>query len=314
MIWKYFYYGDVLPNSFYAKATASVTSTRRGGMYVYHFFRSYLLLPFVLIAAFRAKTLLATAPHRLLAVILVVWTVYVVDVGGDFMEFRFLVPVMPIGMTLLAALITSFRKRVVVAVMASFVVAGSIWHASRFQAVDGIADVASLHAHIVSPDQDWEGVGRVLGRLFEDEDGEVTIATTAAGAIPFYSRLRTVDQLGVNDQWVAKHGVVWSTRPGHQRLAPHRYLVDRGVHLVIGHPRVVAAGKRFGGFGSAQALGQAFHVEDIRPEMIPPGAGIVEIPVNERNKITVLYLTPDPTIDRVIERNGLRLYPFRPRG
>jgi arabinofuranosyltransferase len=310
LVWKYIYYGDVLPNSFYVKATASVTSARRGGVYLYHFFSSYLLLPFVLIAAFRARTLLATPQRRVLAATLLLWTVYVVGIGGDFMEFRFLVPVMPFGMTLLAVLIASFRRRAVLIGLTAFVIAGSIWHAMTFRVVDGIADVAKLHGHIVAPDEDWEGVGKTLGRLFAGEDEGVTIATTAAGAIPFYSRLRTIDQLGINDEWIARHGVVRSTRPGHQRLATHRYLDERGVHLVIGHPRVDAIGKRFGGFASAQALGQAFHIEDFRPELVQPGAGIVEIPVNERYKVTVLYLTPNEAVDRVIERHDLRMYPI----
>ena len=32
------------------------------------------------------------------------------------------------------------------------------------------------------------------------------IATTASGAIPYYSRLRTIDMLGLNDPWIARHG------------------------------------------------------------------------------------------------------------
>ena len=39
--------------------------------------------------------------------------------------------------------------------------------------------------------------------LREHTSVDASIATTAAGTIPFYSRLYTVDILGLNDEWVA---------------------------------------------------------------------------------------------------------------
>lgn len=304
--WKFLYYGDLLPNSFYSKATASVTSASRGLVYIGYFFLSYVLFPFVLIAPFRAKKISFPPSMRLLAAILVTWSVYVIGVGGDFMEFRFLVPVMPFGMMFLVCLIMSFRRQAVGIALVALVIAGSIWHAATFRAAHGIASINKLQGHLDNPDEDWIGIGKTLGRLFDGET--VTIATTAAGAIPYYSGLRTIDQMGINDKFVARRGVLWATRPGHQRLAPHAYLRGVGVNLVIGHPRVSPIARPFQQITTVDALEEAFHVLKIEPDKIPPGAGFIDIPVNQWYKVTVFYLTPSEAVDRVVEHNNLRVY------
>jgi hypothetical protein len=308
--WKFLYYGDLLPNSFYSKATASVTSASRGLIYIGFFFWSYVLFPFVLIAPFRIKKIPFPPKMRILAVILVTWSIYVISVGGDFMEFRFLVPVMPLGTMFLVTLVMSFRRQAVRIALIALVIAGSIWHATTFRASHGIASIDNLKRHLVNPNEDWIGIGKTLHRLFYVDSDEVSIATTAAGAIPYYSGLRTIDQMGINDKFVAKHGVLWATRPGHQRLAPHGYLRGVGVNLVIGHPRVSPIGRPFRQITTVDALEKAFHVLKVEPDKIPPGAGFIDIPVNQWYKVTVFYLTPSKTVDRVIRENNLRVYPL----
>ncbi len=306
--WKFLYYGDLLPNSFYSKATASVTSASRGLVYIGYFFLSYVLFPFVLIAPFRAKKISFPPSMRLLAAILVTWSVYVIGVGGDFMEFRFLVPVMPFGMMFLVFLIVSFRSHVVRAALVALAITGSIWHQATFQPTHGIASIHKLQGHLDNPDEDWIGIGKTLGRLFDGDRDEVSIATTAAGAIPYYSGLRTIDQMGINDKFVARRGILWATRPGHQRLAPHAYLRGVGVNLVIGHPRVSPIARPFQQITTVDALEEAFHVLKVEPDKIPRGAGFIDIPVNQWYKVTVFYLTPSKAVDRVIEHNNLRVY------
>jgi arabinofuranosyltransferase len=247
---------------------------------------------------------------RLLAAMLVTWSVYVISVGGDFMEFRFLVPVMPFGMILLVSLIMSFRRQALRIALVALVIAGSILHAATFRAAHGIASIDDLKRHLVNADEDWIGIGTSLHRLFYGDRDEVSIATTAAGAIPYYSGLRTIDQMGINDKFVARRGVLWATRPGHQRLAPHAYLRGVGVNLVIGHPRVSPIARPFRQITTVDALEEAFHVLKIEPDKIPRGAGFIDIPVNQWYKVTVFYLTPSKAVDRAIEQNKLRVYPL----
>ena len=68
------------------------------------------------------------------------------------------------------------------------------------------------------------------------EDG--SLATTAAGIIPYYSRLYTVDILGLNDEWVAHNVPAHGSRPGHTKSAPRDYVLSKGVDYLIYHPTI----------------------------------------------------------------------------
>ena len=127
----------------------------------------------------------------------------------------------------------------------------------------------------------------------------------AAGAIPYYSRLPTLDMHGLSDPWIAREGVVVSARPGHQRQPPLEYLLERGVHLVIGHPRLEPA-------GSERELRRSdlgrFRIANFEPTELPPGARLVELPVGESQSLTALYLTPSEAVDARIRELDLVTY------
>ena len=82
--------------------------------------------------------------------------------------------------------------------------------------------------------------------LREHTSVDASIATTAAGTIPFYSRLYTVDILGLNDEWVAHNVPARGHRPGHTRVAPESYLASKSVDFLIYHPRYSEAPIRAG--------------------------------------------------------------------
>ena len=310
LFWKYTYYGELLPNSFYAKTSGGVTSLERGWWYVYNYFKSYWLYPFFLLVPFRFKVFTADAGGRVIAATLVLWLLYVVKVGGDFMEFRFLVPVMPLAMIFLAAMIVSLRNKVVMAVLTAGVVAGSISHQVTFDLENEVASIYRLRRFVLDEAPDWTGAGKTLGRIFKDYRGDVTIATTAAGAIPYYSRLTTIDMLGLNDKWVARNGVVMSTRPGHQKYAPFNYLIQRNVNLVIGHPRVRAINSRARAVYSFQQIKEMFHLVNFNHNKITPRSRVIEIQINRSLIMRVLYLVPSAAVDDVIRREALRTYPI----
>jgi arabinofuranosyltransferase len=313
LAWKYAYYGGVIPNSYYAKATISLVSGWMGFAYLYEFLMSYLLLPFLVIGAWRARRLLRPAGPRLLVIILLLWAGYIVRVGGDFMEFRFILPILPFAMTLLAWLIVSFGRRVRV-VLACVVLAGSLWHALTFDTAAGVASIEKLRGHIENEDENWDEVGRVLGHLFAGEPDSVTIATTAAGAVPYFSRLKTIDMFGMNDEWVARKGAAWSIRPGHQRIATHQYLHERGVNLVVGHPWVEPIDSASTWPITNLELMEIFRIWNVQPPLMPSNAGTIEIPLGNGFRLTVLYLEPHEAIDRVIERERLEFNPLSGQG
>lgn len=310
LIWKLAYYGDVLPNTFYVKA-GSVGSLSWGLAYCAAFVRSYWLIPVMLVALLAARRIFCDRESgiRLVVLTTIVWCLYVIKVGGDFMEFRFFVPVLPLFFVLVTWLLLRFlRQRELQQTFVVLILFGSLYHAREFYGDDVVESIGRLHGHVKDPKENWEQVGKVLGDLFPGEDCDVVLATTAAGAIPYYSRLETVDMLGLNDAWIARHGVAVPGRPGHQKMAPLDYLVRRKVNLDIGHPMIAPRNRASGVASREKSTGQNSRQETTgeRPSGTPK---MLEIPLSDDYKITVLYLVQNDCVDAVIREHKLKTYP-----
>jgi arabinofuranosyltransferase len=312
LIWKMRFYGSVLPNTFYVKV-ATLNSFKRGVIYVYLFFHSYWLVLFPFFYLIFVKRLLQKHNRAwlVLSAITVLWFAYIVTVGGDFMEFRFIVPVLPFIFMQIAWLIFAHVRKVKLQiVLVVLVLAGSLHHALTFTNPSlryyDVESTKGLAALLTQDRTDWIGIGKVLGESF-DHDARVSIATTAAGAIPFYSRLTTVDILGLNDKWVARHGEIVALKPGHQRRAPLNYLIERKVNLLIGHPQMVPIDSKP---GDIPLYDLYFYVKIAKNDRLPATSRIIEIPINSSYKLRVLYLVENPLVDAAIKRKAWVTYPF----
>lgn len=322
LAWKYSYYGDILPRAFYLKAV-NASSIDHGLRYFYEFIVSYNLAPFLFFAIFFFGPIFRRE-HRaelMMAASVSIWFIYLLKVGGDFMEFRFMAPAIPVMMVLLVWMLFRWTSKAWLRTAGvALVLAGSFHHAATF-AYDreaGVEPVAMLGAHLDSPGENWIGIGKTLGGMFRPEDG-VVIATTAAGAIPFYSRLRSVDMLGLNEpgpagaEWSDQggqagdageirqagdgddrtRGVLVSTIPGHRRVLPFEYLNLRGVHLVISHPVVTR-------------VGETPAVLPLLPVSGPPHlrGQLLYVPIGGGYQVVMLYIRPHPAIDSMIALRG----------
>ena len=314
LVWKWSYYGALLPNTFHAKI-GPAPEFESGLFYLYRFVTSYgLLAPLAVAAVLAPRWLRAGGAFAVaIAASLGLWLLFLASTGGDFMEFRQLVPVLPLLFVILARALIECGPRIGAA-LAVVVVLGSVHHALTFSHVrpnGGIESVWHLRSHLETEEQNWVGIGKVLGREL-GADTSVAIAVTCAGAIPYYSGLRTVDQLGLNDAWVAREGARDGI-VGHQRAAPLDYLMSRRVNLVIGHPVMIWR----------ETIGPVF-VEDFpvpryragagTPQLLPPGLKVVEIPIDRGYRLMATYLTPNPTVDRAIQAYGwkVRALTWRP--
>jgi hypothetical protein len=312
--WKLAYYGTVLPNTYEVKVGGGA-SLVHGFWYTAEYFCSYNLvfLPFLL--AFAWRRMVAATPFGAGVVVatVVLWLAYIIRVGGDFMEFRLLVPIAPLLSILVVwgveCLGSSWAKLALLG--AAFV--GNFRHPATFEFHPRfrVETVRMLANHIDSPVEDWDGIGRALGSVFPPPS-DVTIATTAAGAIPFYSGLRTVDMLGLNDTHVARFGTVLGDRPGHQRIATLDYLEEQRVNLLIGHPVV-----RDATFLTADLADYDFEAVttgmwdwfDLPRERAPEHAALVAIPINDRHVLLAIYLRPHTEIDRAIRAHRWKTWP-----
>jgi len=304
LIWKMNFYGSVLPNTFYVKVT-SLSSLKRGVIYVYLFFYSYWLVffPFLFLGFVNRLRHRNNQSWLILAVVIVIWLSYIIAVAGDFMEFRFIVPVLPYMFLVIVWLtckqLTRLRLKIALVLL---VLCGSLHHWLTFSSPPlryyDVDSFAGLSAFLYYERNDWIRIGHVLGESFQ-HDPNVTIAVTASGAIPYYSRLKTIDILGLNDRWVARHGEIPMSRPGHQRRATLPYLLERKVNLLIGHPQLVPLETP----ANLPWHDYYFYVK-VTQQDLPADSRIIEIPINSKYKMHVLYLVRSPVVDEAIRRNG----------
>lgn len=307
--WLYFkqtFYGDILPNTYYIKAQGNDASMLLNGVsYAAGFYTNYLFiffLPFWLI--FR-RQIFSNRMLRLLLVTSLLWTLYVIKVGGDFMEFRFFVPVLPLLAILVGHSIGLLERRSLRLLLVTMLVCASLYHARFYAGSPTVEPIYSLQGRLLREDSDWIGVGKALRAYFGGWQDPVTIATSAAGAIPYYSKLRTIDMLGLNDRWVARHGVHMAYAPGHTRYVTLSYLLSQDVNLVLGHPRVVSNSQ------PPVRNAAAFFWAPLDLRLLPATSKVIEVPVNATHKVQILYLTPNSQVDQQISRHHLTTYPLR---
>ena len=310
-IWKATYYGRILPNSYYAKVSGGA-GLANGLVYLWRFFHWYLLWPFLLLGALVLLVRRRETNRRLmlLLIVILVWCGYVIWVGGDFMEFRFLVPIAPFLFVLLAYLVYYQIGRVLIRrpaavslVTLGALLAVSVFHARSFVGVtadrtlDSISSLADFYG--VYPDHDWRKIGETMKSAFKGVPA--VLATSAVGAIPYYSDLRTVDMLGLNDRYVAEHGVRSDAsyrRPGHLRHAPLSYLQQQKVNFVIGHPSLVSPGF-LENPDISSLLSDWIQTRDVGPDRVTEMTAVI-LPLDARQGLLLWYFTPTEEIDSLI--------------
>ena len=315
--WKHAYYGDVLPNTFVAKLPDA--SAAYGLRFVAAFFLSYWLWPFALLALGGTRTLWRRRRIEppLLLITCALWVAYIVVAGGDFMEFRMFVPILPLMMVLVAVLITAVVpwRALQLVLVAGVIASGAVAHPRYFGKTFFYKDLRieatwRLHASLYAPDANWVGIGKALKRELTDLPGTV-IATTAAGAIPYYSELTAVDMLGLTDPWVARFGIRVSHNPGHFRIARVGYLMGRHVNLVIGPPWTIPR----------EEIREVFDRRVLRRfglilperEVLPANSSVIRIPIDDAYDMLAVVLIPPDGWTELVQRKGWTTYPIDSR-
>jgi arabinofuranosyltransferase len=324
--WRWSFYGKPLPNTYYAKVGWDGRSFSNGILYLGRFLHWYLLWPIILLglAGMVRRRRRLDRPMRLSLFIIAAWFVYIVAVGGDFMEFRFIIPVAPFLFLWLAYLVhhhiavALVKNEIVAATLAVVVLtAASVQHGRSFDSLtedktlDSIAMLSTFYG--VYPDRDFRRIGQ---RMKEELGGTgATISTSAVGSIPFYGGLKTVDGIGLCDDNVNDPGSFWRSpgyRPGHVHRVNMGYLKRQGVNFVLDQPKLVIPGVlNRPEYASALAgwILRAAH-RDQSPDSIET---VVAMPLDARTSLLMLYLTPTAELDSVIRSRSwevarVRLY------
>jgi hypothetical protein len=227
-IFRLDYYGALLPNTFAVKKLPFLDDVAYGLRYL----RDGTLqtgIGALVLAAPLALRGHATAPTRAACLGLVLHTVYVVHVGGDFMELaRFFVPVLPLALFLACAGLRGPGRLRAAAVVAALLALqwtqfGWTYHGRPYRFLD--------HRWM---EERWARVGALLGDVLPPD---AQIATSPIGAIGWYSERPIVDILGLTNDATAdeRPDVEGITLKGHHRYDAEWVLARRPEVVVLGN-------------------------------------------------------------------------------
>jgi len=233
-IFRLWYYGDALPNTYYLKLHGVPLGLRleRGFSSLADFIGDAGLILFLL-----PLSLLLTAAPRRRAVIalsapLIVQCAYSIAVGGDAWEGygganRYIAPVMPLMFVLTAWSITALLNSIAVndriragrtewrlkPVLNILLVVYAFWSFNRVHWTSLLLVIPPLEVH-----NNEEMVHTALA-IRETTTPEATVAVVWAGAIPYVSSRTAIDLLGKNDRRIAHLPVKHADQfvPGHDK-------------------------------------------------------------------------------------------------
>ncbi|HEY6001048.1 MAG TPA: hypothetical protein VI078_17325 [bacterium] len=207
--WKLWYFGELLPNTFYAKNVGAPHLVSEGRHYVSSFLADY---GYGLgLAALLAAPVVAPPGRRRAAAVPAALTLcylaYVWAVGGDiYYNYRFLTPVLPFLSVGLAATTLGLMTRLrlpsrparhllAAAVFLGFSVLAGLMSERRFREEHRLGEDYNGHR---------ERVAAWLARWFPPE---TVIATINVGIIPYRTDMRTVDLVGLTHREIGRSRV-----------------------------------------------------------------------------------------------------------
>jgi hypothetical protein len=252
--WKLQYYGELLPNTYYAKS-ADMDWYEQGRIYLLLFvIATSALVPLGLIAVagLRLRSRGMDAWTRLLgftAGSTVLYCLYVAKVGGDFMHGRFLVSLVPIVYICASVGVHSLAPReggaAALGRWLPWAVAAGVLLASlqplplfdRTYPHFGVVDESSyypvtrLRPEVRVNHNHW-AIGTFIRDRLVAQGIEPIIGTGGIGMVGYYSRLRLIDVYGLTDATVAHRELGERLRPGHEKIASRGYLRKRDVQLL----------------------------------------------------------------------------------
>ncbi len=251
--WKLSFYGDLRPNTYYAKS-AYLSWWDQGFAYLGYWFRSYWLLlagwPLAALAALRGP------PERrrlagLLAIAPALYLLYIARVGGGFMFGRFAIPVAPLLLLGIELGVASLPGRLgqkgrwqpaaaVIAALAAL--AAPAPDPERGQAI-GIADEWRQYPPELV-ERSREIGGQLVGLFDGLEPQPVVVIYGYQAMLAYYGRFPVVIEgvTGLTDYEIAHTEIGERGRPGHEKKASPAYLQGRGVDLLFEFPQPLPPG------------------------------------------------------------------------
>jgi arabinofuranosyltransferase len=247
-ILRFLYYHYPFPNTYYARS-AYLPWWNQGLKYLVLYFRSYyifLLLPALgVISLVKTKVSIRRLTHLpfhfnpiqnsvfLSIIFSVVYSFYLVRIGGDFMFARFFIPVTPFLYFLMEAFAsrTLDKKYLIPFSIIVCLTTYFYWYPNKI----GSLGYDIIDERLFYPKWRIEEAklkGGVLKKYLKNTEAQVVIYGSQA-MLAYYGELPTVIEgdNGLTDEYIAHLPIGKRIRPGHEKRAPIEYLLRRGVNF-----------------------------------------------------------------------------------
>jgi hypothetical protein len=236
LTFRIIYYNDLLPNTAYVKITPSGNHLLNGLEYV--FGALLFMLPFSFFAfkqIFSSSKFKSNPSYLYILIFLILYFPYLIFIGGDvFPAYRHMSVVVVAFFWLILD-----SKHLIMSFLSSF---ERFSYKALKPVLISIFILLFLGLQIVNTPsrraihERWEWIGKELGLTLNQafSDSQPLVAVTAAGCIPYWSELPSLDMLGLNDKHIAKNRPVdiGDGMLGHE-LGDGEYVLSREPDLII---------------------------------------------------------------------------------
>ena len=251
-LWRLSYFGDIFPNTFYAKTGGALYQYIRGARYTVSFIFFFVLPLFVPVSLLiweKRNSLRVVIldlwrffkPARnsigiyACGLITVVYTLCIVCVGGDYMAmYRFFAPLLPFIYLLFGVVAndlfsavsgTPLRRAIargsLLLVVAAFVIQSTPLEKKLF----GQKMVKPTHGNFRGVEKERWAAARLslIGKFFNEYkvDYNESLAIYAIGAISYYADMKIIDRTGLVDKHIARRSrggkIIGSGKAGHEK-------------------------------------------------------------------------------------------------
>lgn len=201
-IWRFAYYGQLLPNTYYVKS-ASVGLQKENLTMMRRFASTFLPIPALLALIFVRWSTVRKHLSLIIGVTafsLVMLSVYATSELIMTFSYRFLVPLYAIAVIAVGAILArtplSFRSAaIVIAVLVPWIV-----RSGKERRLKEYRDYCSTHYKMLRDEH--IAAGTFIDTILPAE--ECIIVHSDAGAIPYYAKRKTIDFGGLNDEFLAR--------------------------------------------------------------------------------------------------------------
>lgn len=242
LLWRYLYYGDFLPNTFYAKSAYS-SYWQQGLIYFELYFLSYyifILIPTIGVYYF-VKYFPKTDLKKFLFIFLfpiVIYIFYYTKVGGDFMFARFFIPITPF----LFLSLEYFNNRLIKNLYLQWIFFAIVLFSTAFYynpykglkvpMINGIADENLIYKRDLV-----NGLSKRL-KTWKDTFQKYNIRIAIGGSQAIFAYFLEAPYVleavtGLTDKSIANQELTYRKRIGHEKLATLEYMRSKKIHLLM---------------------------------------------------------------------------------